>query len=265
MDMQRPILVTGGTGTLGRAVVQQLLDNGLRPRVLSRRPRNSADPAGVQWVTGDLVSGTHVADAVADVDAIVHCATNYRRPADDVHGTRRLIDTSLLGGSPHLIFVSIVGVDKIPLKMYRYKAGIEGIVEHCALPWTIQRATQFHSLVAEIVRTASRLPILPLPAGLRFQPIDPGDLAARLVDVATGPAKGRLADTAGPRIETVQDLARQYLRAAGKRRKVGSIWLPGRVLRGYRNGYNLVPEHPDGEITFEQYLARTIKRRPAAG
>ena len=55
--MQRPILVTGGTGTLGRVLVQQLLDKGLRPRILSRRERNSADPAGVQWVTADLLTG----------------------------------------------------------------------------------------------------------------------------------------------------------------------------------------------------------------
>jgi uncharacterized protein YbjT (DUF2867 family) len=122
--MQRPILVTGGTGTLGRTLVRALLDSGRKPRVLSRRARNSGDPDGVQWVTADLLTGPEVADAVADVDAIVHCATNYRHPEDDVRATRRLIETALRGGSPHLIYVSIVGVDKIPLKMYRIKNGI---------------------------------------------------------------------------------------------------------------------------------------------
>jgi len=258
--MTRPILVTGGTGTLGRALVRQLLDNGLRPRVLSRRKRNSADPDGAQWVTSDLLGGAELADAVANVDAIVHCATNSRHPEDDVHGTRRLIDTALRGGSPHLIYVSIVGVDRIPLKYYRFKHGVEGIVERSGLPWTIQRATQFHDLVAGLLRGASRFPVMVLPSGTSFQPMDTGDLADRLVELAAGPARGRVADIGGPRIESISDLAQQYLLAAGKHRVVGSVWVPGDVAGGYRQGWHLTPDHPDGSVTFEQYLARTIRR-----
>ncbi len=254
----RPILVTGGTGTLGRVLVQQLLDNGFRPRVLSRRARNSGDPAGVQWVTADLLTGPKVADAVADVDAIVHCATNGRHPADDVNGTRRLIDTALLGGSPHLIYVSIVGVDKIPLKYYRYKLGIEGIVERSGLPWSVLRATQFHDLVVDLLRAAGRLPVMTLPAGVSAQPIDTSDVAGRLIEMISTAPQGRAADIGGPRIETVQDLAQQYLRAAGKKRRLVSIWTPGAVANGYRTGLHLAPEHADGTVTFQDYLDRTI-------
>ncbi len=256
--MQRPILVTGGTGTLGRVLVQQLLDNGLRPRVLSRRARNSGDPSGVQWVTADLLTGPKIADAVADVDAIVHCATNGRHPADDVIGTRRLIDTALLGGSPHLIYVSIVGVDKIPLKYYRYKLGIEGIVERSGLPWSVLRATQFHDLVVGLLRGASRLPVMTLPAGVSVQSIDTSDVASRLIEVIAAPPRGRAADIGGPHIETVQDLAQQYLKAAGKKRKLASIWTPGAVAHGYRDGLHLTPEHADGTVTFQDHLDRTI-------
>ena len=255
---RRPILVTGGTGTLGRVLVQQLLDNGLRPRVLSRRARNSSDPAGVQWVTADLLKGPKLADAVADVDAIVHCATNYRHPADDVIGTRRLIDTALLGGSPHLIYVSIVGVDKIGLKYYRHKLGIEGVVERSGLPWSVLRATQFHDLVVRLLRGAGRLPVMTLPAGVSCQPIDTADVAHRLLDIVAAPPQGRAPDIGGPRIETVLDLAQQYLRAAGKKRKLASIWTPGAVAHGYRDGLHLTPEHADGTVTFQDYLDRTI-------
>jgi len=258
--MTRPILVTGGTGTLGRVLVQQLLDNGLRPRVLSRRERNSTDPAGAQWVTADLLDGARLADAVGGARAIVHCATNGRQPADDVHGTRRLIEAALRGGSPQLIYVSIVGVDEIPRKYYRYKHGVEGIVQRSGLPWTILRATQFHDLIHGVLRAACRLPVLPLPSGTSFQPIDTRDVARRLADLAVGPAQGRVPDIGGPLVETIQELGRQYLTAAGRRRLVGSVWLPGAVARGYRRGYQLTSDNRYGTATFEQHLARTIKR-----
>lgn len=263
--MNRPILVTGGTGTLGRAVVSELTDRGRQPRVLSRREQNSGDPGDVQWVTGDLTTGVRVADAVADVDAIIHCATDYRHPDNDVHGTRRLINTALLGGSPHLIYVSIVGVDRIPLKMYRHKVGIEQLVQRCGLPSTVQRITQFHDLVLTILRGAGRLKVMPLPSGLQFQSIDTADAARRLVDLAVGdpgaaPA-GRAADIGGPLVQTIDDLAEQYLAAAGKRRRIVDVRVPGKIMRAYRDGLNLTPDNGFGTITFEDFLTRAIRRQ----
>lgn len=253
--MDGRILVTGGTGTLGRVLVRRLLAGGQQPRVLSRRP-NPQLP-GVQWVTGDLRTGPEIADAVSDVAAIVHCATNGPRPVDDVIGTRRLIEAARLAGAPHLIYVSIVGVDRIPLKYYRYKYGIEGIVERSGLPWTVQRATQFHDLVSVLLRTAAFLPVLPLPAGTSLQPIDTADVADRLLDVAAGPALGRAPDIGGPRVEPIQELARHYLEMTGKRRAVGSVRYPGKVAAGYRSGFQLTPDHADGVLTYQQFLERS--------
>jgi uncharacterized protein YbjT (DUF2867 family) len=258
--MDRPILVTGATGRLGRAVVQELIERDRLPRVLSRREKDSSDPSRAQWVTGDLVTGVRVADAVADVDAIIHCATDYRHMGNDVQGTRRLIDTALLGGSPHLIYVSIVGVDRIPLKMYRYKVGIEGIVQGGALPWTVQRITQFHDLVLSILRRAARIPVMPLPSGLQFQSIDTRDAARALVDlVESGPA-GRATDIGGPLVQTILDLAQQYLAAAGRKRRIAGVPMPGKVLHAYREGWNLTPDNTFGAITFEEFLTEAIRR-----
>jgi uncharacterized protein YbjT (DUF2867 family) len=262
--MGAAILVTGGTGTLGRAVVRELLERDRRPVILSRRERCSDDPAGVRWVTGDLVTGERVADAVADVEAIVHCATDYRHPRNDVHATRRLMDTALLGGSPHLIYVSIVGVDRIPLKMYRYKRGIEDLVLAGRLPATVQRITQFHDLVLTILRTAGRLPVLPSPSGVQFQSIDTADAARCLVDlVQAGPAEGsggRAPDIGGPLVQTVDDLAQQYLAAAGKKRRIVDVPVPGKKAKAFRAGWNLTPDQDIGTVTFEEFLARAIRR-----
>ena len=248
------ILVTGGTGTLGQVVVQQLVDSSCQPTVLSRRPRAAQVPAPVRWVTGDLLTGPAIDDAVAGVAAIVHCATNGRHPSDDVIGTRRLIEAARAAGSPHLIYVSIVGCDRIPLKYYRYKHGIEGIVQRSGLPWTVQRITQFHDLIATILGYAARLPILPLPSGTSFQSIDTADAATRLVGLASGPNRGRAPDLGGPRVEPIRELAGQYLRLTGKQRRMASIRYPGAVARGYRSGFHLTPEHTDGVVTFQHYL-----------
>jgi uncharacterized protein YbjT (DUF2867 family) len=101
------VLVTGGTGVLGRELVSQL---GARAesRVLSRRP-----PRGPEFVQGDLETGEGLAAALAGVDVIAHCASaaDYWRPKRDVAQTRRLLD-ALAGARPHLLYISIVGVDR---------------------------------------------------------------------------------------------------------------------------------------------------------
>ena len=66
----RHILVTGGTGTLGRHVVPQLRDAGCDVRVLSRRSRAAAE--GIEYVTGDLTTGEGIEAAVEGVEIIVH-------------------------------------------------------------------------------------------------------------------------------------------------------------------------------------------------
>jgi uncharacterized protein YbjT (DUF2867 family) len=258
--MSRPILVTGGTGTLGRAVVAELIERDRLPRIFSRRAKDSTDPTVVQWVTGDLAGGDRVADAVADVDALIHCATDYRHMDNDVRGTRRLIDTALLGESPHLVYPSIVGVDRIPLTMYRFKVGIEDMVAGGRLPWTVQRITQFHDLVLTMLRKVGRLPVLPLPAGLQVQPIDPRDAARRLVDLALAGPAGRATDIGGPLVQTIDDLAQQWLAAAGKKRRIVDVRVPGKVMRAYRQGWNLTPDNTVGTVTFEEYLGRVIRR-----
>src|SRR6185312_2968622 len=133
-----PVLVTGGTGTLGSAVVARLRAAGSEPRVLSRK-------AGPGHLVGDLDSGAGLDEAVRGAAVVVHAAT---RPGHDVAGTERLV-AALRRSAPgaHLVYVSIVGVDRVPLPYYREKLAVEGVVEGAGAPWTIQRITQFHTLL----------------------------------------------------------------------------------------------------------------------
>lgn len=232
-----PILVTGGTGTLGRVVVRELTSAGRDVRVLSR------------GTGGDLLTGSGLTDALAGVDTVVHLATTLRGRRD-VIAIRNLVDAAT--EVRHLVFVSIVGIDRIPLGYYRGKLAAERIVAE--RPHTILRATQFHDLIRTLLAGAAKLPVMPVPK-LRVQPVDVRDVAARLTELATGEPRGRVRDFGGPEVRTLGDLADEYLRATGKRRRQLGITVPGKVFRGYRDGANLVAGDPAGTITFGRFLA----------
>ena len=98
-------------------------------------------------------------------------------------------------GMRHLVYISVVGADRIPVAsgidraMFGYfasKLAAEQIVADSGLPWTTLRATQFHDLILMTVQQMARLPVIPVPAGFRFQPIDAGEVATRLVELALG-------------------------------------------------------------------------------
>ena len=86
---------------------------------------------------------------------VVHCASNPRRPRQDLAAARNLIAAARRAGSPHVIFMSIVGVDRVPYGYYQVKLEVERLIEQSGLPWTVLRATQFHDLLCYIFQWAA--------------------------------------------------------------------------------------------------------------
>ena len=136
------VLVTGGTGTLGRAVLARLLNGPHRVRILSHQAQPVMS-AAVEVATGDLVSGAGLREAARGVEVIIHCATNWRDPhlSTDVAGTRALLDAARAGGLPHILYISIVGVDRTEYPYYRAKWEVEQMVAQSGFPWTVLRTT----------------------------------------------------------------------------------------------------------------------------
>ncbi len=249
------ILVTGGTGTLGRVVVSRLVAAGSGVRVLSRRPRSPADNQAAAWALGDLRRDQGLDGALADVSAVIHCATSR----GDAKSAAHLIAAARRNASPHLVFISIVGVDKVPFAYYRSKLATEQLIETSLLPWSIVRTTQFHDLIFRGCKALARPPVMVLPAGLVFQPIEVREVAERLVELAQAPPAGRAPDMGGPELRTVRDLASSYLQAAGRRRTVVSVRLPGSTSAAFRRGDNVTPDRAVGKVTFEEYLAEKFR------
>ncbi len=239
-----PILITGGTGTLGRAVARSLTEAGHPVRVMSRR-------TGDNHVVADLVTGHGLEQALTGAETIVHLATTLRGRRD-VTATEHLVAAAPRGA--HLVFVSIVGVDRVPMGYYRGKLAAERVVER--VPHTILRATQFHDLVRALCAGAAKLPVMPIPA-IRTQPVDVRDVAKRLVELVGAGPQGRVDDFGGPEVRDLPDLAREYLTATGKRRRLLPVRLPGKAFRGYREGGHLAPTHAAGTVTFADYLRDT--------
>jgi uncharacterized protein YbjT (DUF2867 family) len=257
------VTVTGGTGVLGRALVPCLQADGHEVTVLTRRQAAEV-PEGARRMLGDLAGG-HGLEAVGGAEVVVHLASQPFRPARvDVGGTSALIEAiKHRRGGPHLVYVSIVGIDQISWPYYKRKRQAEVLVAGSGLPFTIQRATQFHDLVLMAMASAARAPVLLVPSGTSCQPVDVADVAARLAQIVrSGPVNGFDADLGGPQILDAADLARDVLAALGARRPITRVRVPGRVGAGFRAGHHLAADTPRGARTWHGYLEDRCSAEP---
>jgi len=239
------ILVTGGSGVLGRQIVERL--HGHEVRVLSRR-------AGAGTHIGDLSTGAGVREAADGADLIVHAASDFKKFGKrDLEGTRNLLAAA--GKARHLLYVSIVGIDRIPFSYYRNKLACERLIEDSGVPHSILRATQFHDLLAQALHSVERLPIAPLPLDFRFQPVSTTDVAARIAELISGEPLGRAPDFGGPEVLTLGEMTATWRAARSAPRRPVRIPLPGTIAGDFRQGLNTCPSHRDGTQTWAQYIA----------
>ncbi len=243
------LLVTGGTGTLGRPTVDLLRRAGHDVRVLSRTTAEGR-------VVGDLTSGAGVPEALDGVDTVVHLATSGG--AKDVAQAERLVEAARAAGVAHIVMISIVGIDDIPFAYYRAKRAAEAVIEHSGLPFTILRATQFHDFVANYIGWQRWSPAL-LALDVPDQPIAVEEVAARLVELVDAGPSGRVPDIGGPEQLPLRELLRTWQRATGSRRPVWRLPLGGRTIRAFQAGHHLTALPGFGRETFAEFAERTVR------
>ena len=244
-------LVTGGSGSLGRPVISALGARGVEARTLSRKP-------GEGHAVGDLTTGAGLAEALDGVDTVVHCASDTRRfGKTDIAQARHLIDASRAAGVQHLVYISIVGIDRVPMPYYRRKLEVEQLIAASGIPWTILRATQFHGFLVDMFfKSQGRIyPFLMVPRGT-VQPIAVEAVAERLTALAVGAPQGRVDDLGGPDVLTFDEAARAYMSAVGRKPRTVRVPVLGKLARSIADGGLTCREHAHPGQTFGEFLAR---------
>ena len=244
------VLVTGATGRLGTRLVEPLQAAGHSVRRMSRR---GAGPGGVR---GDLATGFDLATALAGAEVVVHAASDPRGDPwqVDVAGTRRLVQGVDRDRLRHLVYVSIVGVDRIPYGYYRAKFAAEQVLLASGLPVTLLRITQFHDFVDDLLDTARRGPVLPVPMGWRVQPVDVGEAAQHVVDVVGRPPTGDVVEYGGPEDLSAADLARAWVAARAPGTHVVATPVPGKLGAAFRDGAAVSTGGERGRRTYAEHL-----------
>lgn len=222
------VLVTGGTGVVGRATVTALIERGHTVRLLSRHARRDAAQWGsaVESWSGDVAKDDGLVGVADGCDAIVHVVGVVHAGEDgpslheiNVEGTQRMLREAISAGGPRFVFVSSLGADRGESDYHRTKREAEALVCSYPGPWTIVRPGNVYgpgddeiSLLLRMVRT---LPVIPVIGGgdATFQPVYGGDLGRALaMAVERGDLVARVLDVAGSEETSQNDLIDRFSR-----------------------------------------------------
>lgn len=242
------IAIIGGSGQVGRVLARELTDRGNQVRIVSRSPRHGGAPARYEWATVNYKTGDGLSDALTGCDAAVFVVGGLKEAP---------VIAAALAASPAnlpVVYLSIVGIDQLPMAYYRAKMAAENVIRGSAHPWTILRATQFHSLVWRLLFELAKIPgVMPVPR-LHVQPVAVIDVARRLADLVQGQPLGDIDELGGPEIFELGELAQQYLQSRGKKRRIVRFTVPGKLKAGFAAGANLAPNNAAGTGTYSQYM-----------
>ena len=265
------VLVTGGTGNLGRQLLPKLARAGYEVVALSRRPLPADIPA--RYAPGDLSTGEGIEDAMLGCDALLHAATGgfgdryslrwavFHRSGVDVRGTQMLLEAAERTGIGHFLFTSIVGMDRVPYwpsiyRFFKHKLAAERLVRESSTPWTIARFTQFHPLLDHIFKWqfGSPGPVVVLDA--LGQPIDPLDAADAVIShLGRDPARDAV-EIGGPEVLAARDIVDAWTARRGVDRKAHVYRAPGKMGRAMVDGALTCPDQAIGTITWGKWLSR---------
>jgi uncharacterized protein YbjT (DUF2867 family) len=259
------VLVTGGTGVLGREVVSRLLQKNYTVRIMSRSPRRSTANPGVEWAQAQMLTGEGLSEALQGVDVVVHAATDTRLGKTDVEMTRLLLEKAKAAGVGYFLFISVVGTDQTSFTFHQVKLACEALVRDSGIPYANLRLAQFHEFIDLLLHMFTYLPIGFLPMDWKSQPIDAGEAADQVVRVVGARPPGPLPDVAGPEVLTFKEMLREWQQARGSHKPVLHLPVPGKLSAAARKGLLTAPNARVGKMTWAQWLHRRYSHARQTG
>ena len=238
------VLVTGGTGVVGRSTVTALLQHGHVVQLFARHAdRDAAQWAqGVHAIRGDVTDAASLAGAASNCDVVLHMtgivAEQGTHTFDrvNVEGTRHVVREAERAGVKRIVYVSSLGADVGTSPYHQSKRRAEAIVRQFAGSWTVLRIANVYgpgdeqiSLLLRMIRT---LPVLPVLGNgdRQFQPVwhdDAAECLARAVE--RDDLAGRELDVAGAELTSQNDLIARLANLTG--REIPSVHVPDLLTR----------------------------------
>ncbi|MGN6616676.1 MAG: SDR family oxidoreductase [Ilyomonas sp.] len=256
----KKVLVTGGTGNLGRCVVNDLLQKNVEVSILTTK-------SDIQWkdvevFEGDLAKNISLTQATAKADIIIHCASNAKDfQQADIQGTENLLHSLNRKGLQNFIYISIVGIDKSSYPYYQAKLTVEKMIINSGIPHTILRTTQFHSFVLNMLLffiNEQSKDVITIPAGMKFQSVDIREVAQQLT-ANLEKAKGILHDFGGPQILSFEEMTQIYLNIIKTKADIETTVIESPRYELFRSGINLCPDNAFGKITWGSFIEEPLK------
>jgi uncharacterized protein YbjT (DUF2867 family) len=236
-----PVLVVGGTGTLGGQVVSALLARNKQVRALVRPSSDASglEAAGVEIARGDLMDPESLRNALTGADAVVTTAAGYTRhskgdTADiDTIGNRNLVDAASAVGVRRFVLTSILTCDQAPgVPHFWHKKLAEDRLEELGVPFVALRPGAFFDQITQMGDPFAKRrlmwfgsPKIPLTFVLA------SDLAGNLADAVDAPGvDGERIDIGWDRPVSIQDVAQIAGDQLGERIRVRTV--PAGLLNG---------------------------------
>lgn len=253
------ILVTGSTGQLGSALLNQLKDTDCSVKMTSRRKPKCGE--NFDWVYSDMLSGQGLEEAAKDVDVVIHAATSPMKKTKEIEVLGLSNFLSKLTHIKHFIYPSIVGIEDIPFKYYKYKYEAEKVLKQSFIPYTIVRATQFHGFVDSLFLSKPVFKGYFIPGNIKFQTVDVGEFANHLINLTEKGPQGKTDEFAGPKIMTLREMTDLKIEINNQPNRVYSFSFPGRLYKALLEGKNTNPIQKVGTVTFEDFLRKKMNER----
>jgi uncharacterized protein YbjT (DUF2867 family) len=259
------VTVFGGSGFLGRYVVQALLKAGARVRIAARDPRDGwylKSQGGLgqtQFVAADIRKPDSVARAIAGSDAVINLVGILKGDFQAFHvdGARNVAQAAANAGVSAMVHVSAIGADAASASAYGRSKGEGETAVRAAFPAaTILRPSivfgREDGFVNRFAGLIAMLPVVPLiRGGTKFQPVYVGDVAKAIVAALADTAAhgGKTYELGGPEVISMGDLNRWIARETGRRRAF--VNMPDAIAGAMASGLGWMPGAP---MTRDQWL-----------